>query len=346
MKTIISNYLFVLFALLTIVSCNSKNNQQFRSNITGKAGELVVVISKNAWDSTPGEILRKTLGQPQLSLPQEEPIFNLIDIPHDALGNIFKTSRNLIMTKISNLVEDPGVVFKNDMWATPQATVEIKAQNYTEFEKLVNENSEKIISYFLQAEQNRLKNSYRKTHELTILNTLKEKYKMVMYCPPGFKIVKQVDDFIWFRYDTPEITQAVFVYTFKYDNDSAFTPGVLIQKRDEMLKKYVPGPTEGSYMATEKRIDPVAVIFTHNGNYASELRGLWRVENDFMGGPYILVAELDAASQRVVVADGFVYAPSKNQRNLLRQVEAMIFSMEFTDQEENNKINSQIKMGN
>jgi len=55
---------------------------------------------------------------------------------------------------------------------------------------------------------------------------------------------------------------------------------------------------------------------------------------------------LDASRQRVFICDGFVYAPQKNKRNYLRQVEAMIYTLSFLDQEKNNKINSQIKMGN
>lgn len=59
-----------------------------------------------------------------------------------------------------------------------------------------------------------------------------------------------------------------------------------------------------------------------------------------------MLAELDACRKRVVVVDGYVYAPSKEKRNLLRQVEAMVYSLRFKDQEKNDKINSQIKMGN
>jgi hypothetical protein len=76
------------------------------------------------------------------------------------------------------------------------------------------------------------------------------------------------------------------------------------------------------------------------------MRGLWRLVNDFMGGPYISLAELDASNQRVVVAFGYVYAPGKSKRNFLKQVEAMIYSLKLNDQDKNNKINSQIKMAN
>ncbi len=106
------------------------------------------------------------------------------------------------------------------------------------------------------------------------------------------------------------------IYTLPYTSDSTFTRQYLLQKRDSILKVNVPGPTKGSYMATELRAEPLFQITKHNGNYAADIRGLWRVENDFMGGPFIMLAELDAYRQRVVVVDGYVYAPSKNKTQL------------------------------
>jgi hypothetical protein len=94
-------------------------------------------------------------------------------------------------------------------------------------------------------------------------------------------------------------------------------------------------------MTTEKMFDQTFNVFTHNGNYATEMRGLWKVENDFMGGPYIAISELDAANQRVINAFAFVYRPSKDKRNLLRQMEAMIYSLKQNNQKDNDKLNKQ-----
>ena len=38
---------------------------------------------------------------------------------------------------------------------------------------------------------------------------------------------------------------------------------------------------------------------------------------------------------------GFVYAPSKDKRNFLRQVEAMIYSLKQNNQADNDKLNQQ-----
>jgi hypothetical protein len=162
-----------------------------------------------------------------------------------------------------------------------------------------------------------------------------------MNIAPGFQIADEKKDFIWLRYETPEISQGIVLYTFPYVSDSAFMVDYQLKVRDSILRAHVPGPTTGSFMATERRVEQINNFREHNGNYAAEMRGLWRVVNDFMGGPYISLAVLDAANQRVIVAFGYVYAPSKDKRNLLRQVEAMVYSLKLNNQKENDKLNQQ-----
>jgi len=186
-----------------------------------------------------------------------------------------------------------------------------------------------------------LSNNYNKYFERGVYNVLNDEFGVTMKVAPGFQIAEQKEDFIWLRYETPAISQGIILYTFPYVSDSAFTENYLLKVRDSVLRANVPGPTEGSYMTTERRIEQVQNIIKHNGNYASEMRGLWRLRNDYMGGPYISLAELDAANQRIVVAFGYVYAPSKDKRNYLRQVEAMIYSLKLNNQKENDLLNEQ-----
>jgi len=344
MKTKIGILLLILFVFGT--ACQQKGGKIIHQNITGKAGEMIVVMSKVAWDDAPGNVLRKTLAQPQLSLPQEEPLFDLVSIPHEAFKDIFLSTRNIIQTKISPITENTGVTFANDVWAYPQAIVQINARNNEEFERLFTENSDKIVAYFLKAERDRLTMNYKKLYDKAAYNILEKNHDIFLTVPPGYKVATQGKDFTWVRYETPDISQAVMIYTFPYTSDSTFTLKYLLDKRDSVLKANVPGSVADSYMTTERRVESVLQVTRHNGNYAAEVRGLWRVENDFMGGPFVMLAELDAYRQRVVVADGYVYSPSKNKRNLTRQVEAILYSLQFKDQDKNDKLNSQINMGN
>ncbi len=345
MKSKIYIITVLIISGLFFQSCNNNSGGPHK-NVTGKAYELIVIIPDQSWEGEPGKLIQKSLGQFQVALPQEEPIFDLVNIPPDAFKNIFKSTRNILITNISITNSKPQIIFKDDVWAYPQATVEIKAKNNQDFAKIFNENKDKIISYFSKAEQERMTMNYNKYYEKSVYNILDKDFGVTMKVPPGFKIAAQKKNFIWYRYETPDISQGIILYTFPYISDSTFTVNYLVSKRDSILKKYIPGPTKGSYMATEKRFNQIYTTFHHNKNYASEMRGLWRAMNDFMGGPYVSLAELDLKNQRVVVAFGYVYAPSKKKRNFINQVEAMIYSLKFNDQKEDNKLDSEIKSGN
>jgi hypothetical protein len=341
MKLKVIYRIFSLLTFIVAVSCNNSGNTGLSKNVTGRAGELVVVISDEAWEGNPGKLLRETLAQEHLALPQDEPLFDLVKVQHEGFKSIFKTTRNIIQTRITPNVDSSGVIFQDNVWASPQATVIIQAKNEEEFEKLFNQNKDQITSYFLKAEKDRLTQNYEKYYERGIYNVLSKNFGVTMKVAPGFQIAKEKKDFIWLRYETPEISQGIILYTFPYVSDSAFTIDYQLKVRDSVLRANVPGPVEGSFMTTERRIEQVYNFRKHNGNYASEMRGLWRLVNDFMGGPYVALAELDAANQRVIVAYGYVYAPSKDKRNLLRQVEAMIYTLKLNNQAENDKLNAQ-----
>ena len=46
-----------------------------------------------------------------------------------------------------------------------------------------------------------------------------------------------------------------------------------------------------------------------------------------MGGPYVSHMRLDEKNQRIIVAEVFVYSPDKLKRNLIRQMEASLYTL-------------------
>jgi hypothetical protein len=61
-----------------------------------------------------------------------------------------------------------------------------------------------------------------------------------------------------------------------------------------------------------------------DSKYTFEMRGLWKVENEFMGGPFISYSVLDQEKSKILHLYGFVYAPKLNKRNYIRQLDAIL----------------------
>jgi hypothetical protein len=92
------------------------------------------------------------------------------------------------------------------------------------------------------------------------------------------------------------------------------------------MKANMPGAFPNSYMAT----DTAWVTFnstTVNGKYCGVLRGLWHMKGDMMGGPFVSHARVDERNNRVVVVEGFVYAPETDKRNFIRRVESALYTL-------------------
>ena len=94
------------------------------------------------------------------------------------------------------------------------------------------------------------------------------------------------------------------------------------------MKINIPGAQEGMYMSTDSVTVDVTPINVQ-GQYALEARGLWRMKGDFMGGPFVSHTRVDTINNRVVTAEVFVYSPNKLKRNLMRMLEASLYTLKL-----------------
>lgn len=93
------------------------------------------------------------------------------------------------------------------------------------------------------------------------------------------------------------------------------------------------------YMQTDTAYTDVKAISVH-GKYAMEIRGLWYMKNekpehlwDSMGGPFVSHSRLDTETNRVVVVEGFVYAPEKMKRGLMRRLEGALYTLQLPQEQ-------------
>jgi hypothetical protein len=302
-----------------------------RKNVSGRPGDVVVVIPKETWDGATGAAVRAVLQRPQVGLPQDEPLFSLISIPPIAFKDIFKTNRNILQVRISPTTDTARVEFKRDVWAWPQAVVNILAKSQSEFIELFQANSEKIVSFLLKAERERLQMAYSQSPDKVITGIVKEKFGIGIDIPVGFKVALDTGNFLWVRYDTPKITQNVMIYSYPYVSDSTFTERFMLDKRDSVVK-VAHGAYDDSYMVTERRIPACFSLLKYHDCYASELRTLWRMDGHpgyHLGGPFVSLSILDPAEPRIITVEGSVVAAGEDKRNYMRQLEAIAYSLRF-----------------
>jgi len=127
------------------------------------------------------------------------------------------------------------------------------------------------------------------------------------------------------------------MYSYPYTDKDTFTKEYFVHKRDSVMQANIPGFKEGVYMSTDSLLTDVRPINVQN-SYTMEARGLWRMKGDFMGGPYVSHTRLDEKNQRIITAEIFVYSPDKMKRNLVRQMEASLYTLKLPNEVQQNQI--------
>lgn len=326
--------ILILVALATIpfVSCkkDSKGDSTMLPNINGNPSDILVILRKELWEDSIGVTYKTILEDQYPYLPQVEPLFNTIMLPPDAFGSMFKTFRNILQTNITDKVTKPSITLRQDVWAAPQTVVIISSPTYKQAIPYIIENKERLVNIFEQAERDRYIFTANKYSETSITSFLFSK-GINMSVPKGYKMNNNNEDnFIWFSSETPKTSQGIILFKFPYKDQNTLTAEYLTRMRNEFVNR-IPGPTDGSYMITSDVIPPSFSSMMYKKKYRGVMRGFWDVYKHPMGGPFIAHIFIDEDKQQVLYAEAYVYAPNKEKRDLLRQTEALLYSIEFAE---------------
>jgi hypothetical protein len=146
--------------------------------------------------------------------------------------------------------------------------------------------------------------------------------------------MKTGENFIWASNDGISSIQNICIYSLPYVSEKMLTQRPYIALRDTVMKHNIPGEKPGMWMQTNPEFVWTKNI-TVNGQYAMEARGLWEMRNDAMGGPFVSHSRIDTKNNKVIVVEGFVYAPEKMKRSMIRRLEAALYTLETPKEEEN-----------
>lgn len=325
---------FLIAALAVIIlftNCDGLGSQGTGlMSSSGRSGEVLIVCPAKDWKGTLGDSLQAVLMQSVKILPQDEPMFLLSQVPEDRFREAYKKQRNIIYFTINPSMDQPKVVVNQNPWAQPQTLIRITAKNEQQAAEAVSEYQEEIIGYLMQSEIKRFQRAQRSKQNFHLSSEIEKLYAISMVIPEGFIFAVKDSTFCWLRKDTKDWTQNLLIYTKDYTDTNQFKNEYIVKQRDIYTKNYVFGAIDSSYIAVDEDYVPTISAYTDfSGNYALRTVGLWKMEKDFMGGPFVNMNILDTNRNRVVTIDAFLYAPADNKRDLLRQLEAVIFSAEF-----------------
>ena len=346
------HFTLVFAAALALAACGS-HNKALLPNVSGKAGEVVVVLDKDNWEGAAGYTVREFLACECPFLPQVEPLYTLVNVPPGSFGDLFKIHRNIVYCEINPQATSEGVVYKRDVWASPQCVIVASAPDAASLVGLFADNAAqivsaverrqtppkpvltaeaaKVVSAIEQAERDRVIRNSMLYEERSLFPAVAEVFGGSPHFPSGYKLKKKTSDFIWIADEKQYTIQGVLIYSTPVLKADNFSVGNIIARRNEVLKANVPGMFDNTWMTTSEFWTPTVEHIRYNGRNFTQTRGLWEVQNDYMGGPFVSHTFYSRDGSRIITAEAFVYAPKYDKRQYLRQVESILYSWEWKE---------------
>mgnify|MGYP003319464717 CR=1 FL=1 len=243
--------LFFLAALAAICSCKD-SGKALLPNVSGKAGEVIVVIEKNDWEGALGDEVRELLASDCPYLAQQEPLYSLVNVTPSAFADLFRVHRNIMILNINPQIDSAGIVYKHDVWAKTQCVIQVSGKDSEATINVLREKKENILNSFEQAERDRVIGNSILYEERAVSNNVREVFGGSPHIPIGYKLRKISDDFAWIEDNKQYSTQGVFVYRYPVDTENPLTEENILEKRNTTLKENVPGMLNNSWMITSE----------------------------------------------------------------------------------------------
>jgi len=314
----VSRSSIILFFCL-VISC-SNDDSKLLPGSSGNINNISVVISDELWEGEVGELIRESFSRPVYGLPQIEPVFSLSHIPTKIFSGFATKSRTILKIGIS--AKEGSSNLKN-IYASPQRIIQITGKTPQKIVSIIKENLNSIYSSLYLSE---IKEKQRRiSKDINQTKTITNKTGVSLKFPSTYRVAKSDSSFVWIRRDIETGTVNLFISRYKNRENKS-----IIEIRDSISKKHIPGPTEESYMVTDMIYTPNTQEVYLGKKQAFETRGLWEVENQFMAGPFLNYSiELDSVKKDYIMIDGFVYSPGSNKRNYIFELEAIIRSLKY-----------------
>lgn len=300
------------------------------TTMTGEPGELLVVINDEHKNTETGDKVCEILREEEIGLTQSEPSFSILLISRNNFSSSFRSYRNVLFLDVNKKYTKPQIQYRKDLWAQHQAYISVGVNNVNELISVMESKHENFLEYYIQAEIDRYQQLYKQANNQIVEKAIKKQFNLNMSVPNGFNVNKITDDFMWISLESKVHSQGLIIYERPYTDTSQFNKSNLLNYRDSIVKVHIPGPSAGSYMTTEYIIPVHESIGRYiNDDYTIELRGKWRVENDFMAGPFTNYTFCNPEKNKLITVEGYVYYPNKEKRNFMRQLQAICRSISF-----------------
>jgi hypothetical protein len=347
--------IIILTLLWSLFSCQQtvdKARDEFMPKARGEIGEIILVIDSAHWNGQLGSQLKNTFRSPMRGLPQDEALFSLNKVSPRKLNSVLKSARNMVFVttldrkslessvlrgyftdqSLKQIQRDTSrfMVVRRDEFAKGQVAVFLFADTEKRLTEKINQNSDELREMFESIERKRLKNQLYAKRENQIEKAIAEKHDYSIKVPFGWDLAKNNEEFVWFRLLEADKEQNIFIYSEPYTDQNIFQD--IPALRDRITSKYLrDSQKQNLFIQRQEQVPVFEDVVNFESKYAIKARGLWKINNNSLGGPFVSYTIVDEDQQKLYYVEGYVAFPGGKKKNLVREVDAILST--FSTQE-------------
>lgn len=333
MKKSFKKILAIALFTTALVLTGCKDSGVLLPNISGGAYEVLIVMDNDDWKKEGGRAVYDLFDYSAPQLPQSEPMFKISRVEHQAFSDLLHPARNIFMVKVGDEYTTTKMKFANSHWAKYQALAMVTSPCSDSLKVFIDAHREAITEYFVDAEMRRQQRYFRSSQNAEALQVAKDSFNLDLIIPSFLKLSKSGKNFYWISNGNLDVRQDIVIYAVPYTDMAQWELPSLLDTRDSIMRVNLPGSKKGSWMGIEREVLPPTLdTVSQDGKFCCCVRGLWKMmDGDIMGGPFVSHTILDEENQRLITIEGFVFAPSREKRNLMRQLEAVVRSANISE---------------
>ena len=311
----------ILLFLSIMASCNSNidRSQAFVPESSGNLNHVTVVMPESDWNSSLGNTVRETMGAMYEGLPLDEPMYSLRYMNPIAFTGFARQNRNIIWFQKDSISR---FQLAKNQFARPQILALVTGEDTDAQVFSFNENMDLLIQTL--GENERKEKLRRINKSLSNEKTLTERFGIYLKYPSAYKTVKDTANFVWIQKPIQKGHLNIIAYALPVNALKGAFNKKILKIRDSIGRLFVPGRLPGSFLITERAFRPYfyKVFLDEKQGYLT--KGTWEVKNDFMAGPFVNYMISDSIHKRIIVVEGFAFAPSVSKREYMFELNTIL----------------------
>ena len=340
MKTLV--LLSVFFMTLFLASCGVDSKEQALGE-----SDVITIIADSVDYEELSDVVENAFTRPFFT-PQPETWFRLrrldlgdlldnkrrrnifIIAPLNAENRMGDYMRSALDSTVKDLVRagEQNVFVKKDLWYEGQTVVHLTARNMQELRDFMVANAEQLKYYFKKSWDEREKERlWSLPREKDIEQRLMDEYGFSLAVIRGWFVAKdsaEISSVLLRRQAPAETERWLLVHWIDTTDTGLLANDFAYETRNRLTEILYRTYDDSAWVVIDSLHHLQFDEIRFQDRFAIRMKGLWRMSDYSMGGPFVSYLFYDEQHERLYFLDGSVFAPKFEKKKLLQDVDVMM----------------------